>query len=131
MIRNRWYKWTGLAGLGLILLAGAAPAAQALAVTAFVAKQSCVNGDIVAVTLSASVQPKQAVKYRWDFNNDGVFDTAASSTPTVTHRYSDERRVTARVMAISGSAPGPWTRSPSTRSAAAEAVRRLLRLARE
>ncbi|MEP6937380.1 MAG: PKD domain-containing protein [Chthoniobacterales bacterium] len=52
------------------------------------------------MTLSATVQPNQAARYRWDFNNDGVFDTVASSNPTVTHRYPDEKRVTARVRAV-------------------------------
>jgi uncharacterized protein (DUF58 family) len=100
MKRNRWLKWIGAAGLGLMLSALAAPAAQALTVTAFVVKQSCVNGDVVAVTLSATVQPNVQVKYRWDFTNNGTLDTIASTNPTVTHRYPDETRITARVVAI-------------------------------
>ena len=100
MKRNQWFKWIGVAGLGLMLSALAAPAAQALTVTAFVVKQSCVNGDVVAVTLSATVQPNVQVKYRWDFTNNGTLDTIASTSPTVTHRYPDERRITARVVAI-------------------------------
>lgn len=100
MKRNQWFKWIGVAGLGLMLSALAAPAAQALTVTAFVVKQSCVNGDVVAVTLSATVQPNVQVKYRWDFTNNGTLDTIASTNPTVTHRYPDERRITARVVAI-------------------------------
>jgi uncharacterized protein (DUF58 family) len=100
MKRNRWFKWIGVAGLGLMLSALAVPAAQALTVTAFVVKQSCVNGDVVAVTLSATVQPNVTVKYRWDFTNNGTLDTIASTNPTVTHRYPDERRITARVVAI-------------------------------
>jgi uncharacterized protein (DUF58 family) len=100
MKRNQWFKWIGVAGLSLMLSALAAPAAQALTVTAFVVKQSCVNGDVVAVTLSATVQPNVQVKYRWDFTNNGTLDTIASTNPTVTHRYPDERRITARVVAI-------------------------------
>jgi uncharacterized protein (DUF58 family) len=100
MKRNQWFKWIGVAGLGLMLSVLAAPAAQALTVTAFVVKQSCVNGDVVAVTLSATVQPNVTVKYRWDFTNNGTLDTIASTNPTVTHRYPDERRITARVVAI-------------------------------
>lgn len=103
MKRNRWFTWIGAVGLCLILSALAAPAAQALTVTAFVVKQSCLNGDFVQVTLSATVQPNQQAKFRWDFNNDGVFDTVASSNPTVTHRYLDEKRVTARVRAVNAS----------------------------
>ena len=100
MKQNRWFKYIGMAAFALMLSAMAAPTAQALTVNAFVVKQSCVNGDVVAVTLSATVQPNQRVRYRWDFNNDGIFDTAPSFNPTVTHRYPDEVRRTARVVAI-------------------------------
>ena len=100
MKRNQWFKWIGVAGLGLMLSALAAPAAQALTVNAFVVKQTCMNGDVVAVTLSATVQPNQPAKYRWDFTNNGTFDTALSSVPRVTHNYPDERRITARVRAV-------------------------------
>ena len=101
MKHNRWFKWIGAAGLGLILTAMAAPAAQALTVTAFVVKQTCVSGsELVQVTLSAHLQPTGLAKYRWDFTNNGTFDTVASSSPTVTHRYPHERRITARVRAV-------------------------------
>jgi uncharacterized protein (DUF58 family) len=99
MRTNRWFKWIGAAGLGLMLYAMAAPGAQALTVNAFVVRQVCINGDVVAVTLSATVQPRVVVTYRWDFTNNGTLDTAASRNPTVTHRYPDERRITARVVA--------------------------------
>ncbi len=100
MRRNRLYTWLGAAALSLILTAMAAPAAKALTVDAFVVNQSCQGGDFVQVTLSANVQPNQQAKFRWDFNNDGVFDTPASTNPTVTHLYPDEKRVTARVRAV-------------------------------
>ena len=74
--------------------------APTLTVTAFVVKQTCLNGDFVQVTLSATVQPNQPAKYRWDFTNNGTFDTALSSIPKVTHTYHDERRITARVRMI-------------------------------
>jgi len=94
------FKWIGAAGVGLMLCTMAALGALALTVNAFVVRQTCLNGDVVAVTLSATVQPNQQVRYRWDFNNDGVFDTVASFNPTVIHRYPDERRITARVLAV-------------------------------
>jgi uncharacterized protein (DUF58 family) len=99
MRTNRWFKWIGAAGLGLMLYAMAAPGAQALTVNAFVVRQVCINGDVVAVTLSATVQPRVVVTYRWDFTNNGSLDTTANRNPTVTHRYLDERRITARVVA--------------------------------
>lgn len=99
---NRWFKWVAAAGFAVVVLGVmSAPAAQALTVNAFVVKQTCVNGDVVAVTLSATVQPNVQVKYRWDFTNNGTLDTMASTNPTVTHRYPDERRITARVVAVS------------------------------
>ena len=100
MKHNPMLKWILATSLGLMLYMMAAQGAQALTANAFVVRQTCINGDIVAVTLSATVLPNQRVRYRWDFNNDGVLDTAASLSPTVTHRYRDERRITARVVAI-------------------------------
>jgi len=93
-------KWLGIVAICLILSAVAAPAAHALTVNAFVVKQVCLNGDVVQVTLSATVQPAQPVKYRWDFTNNGSFDTALNSNPKVVHNYPDERRFTARVRAV-------------------------------
>jgi len=103
MIGNNSMKWLMATALSVVLAVMAAPAAQALTVNAFVVKQSCINGDVVQVTLSATVQPNVAVKYRWDFTNNGSLDTAASSNPTVNHRYPDERRITARVVATTAS----------------------------
>ena len=100
MKRNRCFKWIGAASLGLMLSALAAPAANALTVTAFVVKQVCLNGDTVQVTLSATVSPAQPARYRWDFTNNGSFDTALNSNPKVTHNYPDERRITARVRMV-------------------------------
>ena len=99
MKTNRWFARIGALSLALLFTALAAPAAQALEVTAFVVNQTCINGDTVRVKLSANVQPNQPAMYRWDFNNDGVWDTAASSDPTVFRRYTDEVRRTARVRA--------------------------------
>jgi uncharacterized protein (DUF58 family) len=93
-------KWLMATALSVVLAMMAAPRAQALTVNAFVVRQSCVNGNVVAVTLSATVQPNVQVKYRWDFTNNGTLDTTASTNPTVTHRYPDETRITARVVAI-------------------------------
>src|SRR6476469_5479022 len=100
MKQNRLFKWIAVAGLGLMLSALATPTAHAQTVTAFVVKQTCVNGDVVAVTLSATVSPAQPAKYRWDFTNNGTFDTALNSNPRVIHNYPDERRITARVRMV-------------------------------
>ena len=103
MTTNRWIKQLGAIGLFMLATAFVAPAAQALTVTASVVQQTCINGDTVRVTFTANVQPNQQVKYRWDFNNDGVWDTVASTDPTVSRRYTDEVRRTARVRAVSAS----------------------------
>ena len=100
MKRNRWFKWIGVTGLALMLSAFAAPRAEAQTVTAFVVKQVCVNSDTARVTLSAKITPSQPAKYRWDFTNNGTFDTPLSSIPTVNHLYPEDRRFTARVRAV-------------------------------
>jgi|SRR5205823_63027 len=100
MKENRWFKYILMASFALVLSAMAAPTAQALTVTAFVVRQTCFSSTTARVTLSATVQPNQVVRYRWDFNNDGIFDTVASFNPTVSHRYPDGVRRTARVVAI-------------------------------
>ncbi|HEX9994777.1 MAG TPA: PKD domain-containing protein [Acidimicrobiales bacterium] len=90
----------GLAGLGLSpATAGAGAGINALQVQAVVADQQCVNGDTVQVTLSAVTESSSTVRYRWDFNRDGVFDTGAVSDPTVIHNYPDEINVNAKVVA--------------------------------
>ena len=82
-------------------LASAQPAAAAT-LTAFVVDQQCQGGDFVQVTLSATLQPPAPrVRYTWDLNGDGVFDTPLSPDPTVTTSYPDEVSVTATVKAVS------------------------------
>src|SRR5215510_6580125 len=100
MRENRQLRWIAAAGFAVVLGVMAAPGAQALTVNAFVVRQSCINGDFVAVTMSATVHPYVRVRYLWDFNSDGIFDTGLLLSPTVTHRYHDEVMRTARVMAV-------------------------------
>ncbi|MDQ3198485.1 MAG: hypothetical protein M3Q46_04735 [Verrucomicrobiota bacterium] len=65
--------------------------------------QQCQGGDFVNVTLTATLSPAQTnVRYSWDFNNDGVFDTAPSSSPTVSTLYPDEVNATAVVRVTKG-----------------------------
>jgi len=71
--------------------------------TGVVQDQQCQGGDFVNVTLTATLTPPaQRVRFQWDFNNDGVFDTSLSLDPTVTHLYPDEVNVTAVVKAVRG-----------------------------
>jgi len=97
----------GVAVLGLLLVAApvqsglAAPAAPVL--TATVLDQQCQGGDFVNVTLTATLSPpKSGVRFSWDFNNDGIFDTAPNPNPTVTTQYPDEVNVTATVKVTKG-----------------------------
>jgi hypothetical protein len=90
----------GLLGVGFAL-ASVQPAAAAT-LTAFVVDQQCQGGDFVRVTLSATLEPQQRVRYTWDFNNDGVFDTPLSPNPTVSTFYPDEVNATATVKAVKG-----------------------------
>jgi hypothetical protein len=92
--------------MGLMVLGFAfagSRAASAATLTAFVEDQQCQGGDLVQVTLSATLNPPKNVQYTWDLNGDGIFDTAPSTNPTVTTTYPDEVNVTAAVKAIKGS----------------------------
>jgi len=107
-IKKHWVAVLGIAGLGLLLVAApvqyglAAPAAPVL--TASVENQQCQGGDNVNVTLTATLNPpKSGVKFSWDFNNDGIFDTAPNPNPTVTTQYPDEVNRTATVRVKKGS----------------------------
>jgi len=98
------YIGATILGLGLIaVLAPNAVPATTATLTASVVDQVCQGGDGVNVTLTATLQPpKSGVRYVWDFENDGVFDTQPSTNPTVTHFYTDEVQRTARVRVMKG-----------------------------
>ena len=100
-------KLIGAAVLALGFAAVAAPSARTapdVTLTASVIDQQCQGGDFVNVRLTATLNPPQGnVRYQWDFNNDGVFDTPLRANPTVNHLYPDEVNVTATVRAVKGS----------------------------
>jgi hypothetical protein len=106
MKNNKWFKLAGAAVLGLMILGFAVPSGQTaptVTLTALVQDQQCQGGDFVNVTLTATLSPpQQNVRYQWDFNNDGVFDTPLSSNPTVSNLYPDEVNVTAVVRVVKG-----------------------------
>jgi hypothetical protein len=91
--------------LGLLALAAGPSVARtaapsSLTLTASVANQACMGGDFVRVTLTATAESSSDVLgYRWDFRNDGRFDTRVLQSPTVNTRYPDEINVTAKVIA--------------------------------
>ena len=105
-MKNNRIIYIGAAILGLSLIAVLAPnavPATTATLTASVVDQACQGGDGVNVTLTATLSPpKSGVKYVWDFENDGVFDTQPSTNPTVTHFYPDEVQRTARVRVKKG-----------------------------
>ena len=82
-------------------LAGAAPAVaspNALSVNALFLSAQCQGGDFANVKLTAqSSGGSGAVRYRWDFTNNGSFDTAPSTNPATSHLYVDEATFTAKV----------------------------------
>jgi uncharacterized protein (DUF58 family) len=106
MKNNKWFKLAGTAVLGLMILGFPVPSGQtapSVTLTALVQDQQCQGGDFVNVTLTATLNPPAPnVRFQWDFNNDGVFDTALSSNPTVSTLYPDEVNVTAVVKAVKG-----------------------------
>lgn len=82
-------------------VAGIAPALatpNALQVTAVFVSAQCQGGDFANVQLTAqSSGGTGTVMYRWDWTNNGSFDTRPLSNPAVSHLYGDELTVTARV----------------------------------
>jgi hypothetical protein len=82
-------------------IAGAAPAVaapSALSVQAVFVNAVCQGGDFAKATLTAQTTGATGdVKYKWDWTNNGSFDTAVLSNPQATHLYGDELTVTARV----------------------------------
>lgn len=118
-MRNKiWFRLGGAMLLGLVLLGVAVPSGQTAptaTLTAVVQDQQCQGGDFVNVTLTATLNPPaQGVRFQWDFNNDGIFDTPISSSPTVNHLYPDEVNVTAVVRAMKGERHGRDSVSFST-----------------
>jgi len=84
--------------------------------TASVQDQVCQGGNAVNVTLTATLHPpQQNVRYSWDFENDGIFDTAPNPNPTVAHLYPDETNVTARVRVQKGTRSAEDTVTFTTR----------------
>jgi uncharacterized protein (DUF58 family) len=105
-MKTKQLKLIGAITLALFMVALTAPAVFArvtATLRASVVSQQCAGGDGVNVTLTATLQPnKPNVRYEWDLNNDGIFDTAPSTNPTVSNVYPDEVQVTARVRATKG-----------------------------
>ena len=106
MKNNICFKLGGAALLGLMILGFAVPSGQTATtatLTALVQDQQCQGGNNVNVTLTATLNPMPPnVQFQWDFNNDGIFDTALRPDPTVTHVYPDEVNVTAVVKVVKG-----------------------------
>jgi hypothetical protein len=78
--------------------APAVAAPTALQVKAQFVSAQCQGGDFANVKLTAQSRGGTGtVQYKWDFTNNGSFDSPASTNPTITHLYGDELTVTARV----------------------------------
>ncbi len=92
MKNNIWFKLGGAALLGLMILGFAVPSAQSatmVTLTAVYQGQHCDDMGHVYVTLTATLNPPaQNVRFQWDFDEDGIFDTPLSPNPTVTHSYA-------------------------------------------
>ena len=105
MKNSLWFKLSGAALLGLMILGFAVPSGQTaptVTLTAVVRDQFC-SDPFLIVRLTARLNPPaQNVRFQWDFNNDGIFDTPLSPNPTVSTLYGEDRIVTAVVRAVKG-----------------------------
>ena len=104
-MRSKTMKWIGAAALSLMMIGVTAPNAftepATPTLTASVVSQQCQGGNGVNVTLTAVLSPNRSgVLYAWDFDGDGVLDTAPDANPTVTTLYPDEMVETATVAVI-------------------------------
>lgn len=91
----------GLAVLAVFPAAAAGITPQAISVMGSVVNQTCVNGDIVRITLTATANStSQPVRFTWDLNNDGRPDTALSTNPAAQTFWVDESVKTVRVYAV-------------------------------
>ena len=62
------------------------------------------EGSLIIFDASGSSDPDgDPLTYRWDFDNDGVWDTGWSSNSTASHTWGDNHTVTARVEVSDGS----------------------------
>ncbi len=61
------------------------------------------EGEAVLLNASDSYDPDlDTLKYRWDFDNDGTWDTSYSTSPTVNHIWYDNGIYTVKVEAFDG-----------------------------
>lgn len=61
------------------------------------------EGDQIIFDAHASYDPDEdSLKYRWDFNNDGIWDTGGSSSPTASHTWNDDWSGTAKLEVSDG-----------------------------
>jgi hypothetical protein len=47
------------------------------------------------------VDPPQTATFRWDWNNDGIYDTRGNTRTTVKHEFQDQATITVGVQATS------------------------------
>jgi hypothetical protein len=89
---------------GLLSASPAAASTDAFQVKAVFVSATCQGGDFANVKLTALQRGGTGtINYRWDFTNNGSFDTPPSTDPATSHLYGDELTFTARVGAKDGS----------------------------
>lgn len=77
------------------------------------------EGTSILFDASASSDPDaDTLSYRWDFNNDGTYDTPASASPTVAHTWADDFTGTVTVEVSDGKMSATATASVTVNNVA-------------
>jgi predicted GH43/DUF377 family glycosyl hydrolase len=77
---------------------------------------SAVEGDLVTLNASGSFDPdNDSLQYRWDFDNDGVWDTSWSPNPTISHVWGDDYKGEVKVEVTDGKGDEEWVKEEGVR----------------
>lgn len=93
-------RWIAIGGLALVVVTvhPAAAAVQSLAIRGYVIEQTCYGEDLFVDMSAVHESSSEPVRFRWDFENDGRWDTPPRIDPSESTLYvGDGQEITVRV----------------------------------